>query len=113
MTNNYFVFINYALHNNGYLFVGAGGACLHIGELQLRGMDPVKARDEAVTAGLPVIDASSLDGATRIYVAACAPRVATDDKQHDAANIYTYKPLNEVAAFYQTHGATIYNIDGV
>ncbi len=101
----------------GHLKLGRGGFSLHYlneygGQSSLSGYDCDAVKQQAITAGLAVIDSRCVDFDKVARLAISGPMICvggTPDPEPWGA--FSYAPLIEVARAYAAAGGEVYNLD--
>ena len=101
----------------GHLMIGRGGFSLHYlneygGQGSLSGYDCDAVKQQAIAAGLPVIDSRCVDFDKVARLAISGPMICvggTPDPEPCGA--FSYAPLVVVARAYAAAGAEVYNLD--
>ena len=97
----------------GHLAIGPYGFSLHYGMgCRLLGYDSDIVKEEAVTAGLPVIDSRGLMFEDRYRLVVHGPLVAVGQEPDPPPyHALSYAPLRVVAAAWRAAGAEVLNLD--
>ncbi len=95
----------------GHLAIGRGGFTLHYDDSRLSGYDCDTIKQEAIEAGLPVIDSRPVPYAVLARLAVEGPMVAVNRPAHpEPWHAFSDAPLAVVATAYRQVGADIHNI---
>lgn len=101
----------------GHLKIGRGGFSLHYlneygGQSSLSGYDSDTVKQQAIAAGLPVIDSRCVDFDNVAKLAISGPMICVGGKPDPKPwGAFSYAPLIEVARTYAAAGAEVYNLD--
>lgn len=101
----------------GHLTIGRGGFSLHYlneygGQSSLSGYDCDTVKQQAIAAGLPVIDSRCVDFDNVAKLAISGPMICVGGKPDPKPwGAFSYAPLVVVARAYAAAGAEVYNLD--
>lgn len=101
----------------GHLKLGRGGFSLRYlneygGQSSLSGYDCDTVKQQAIAAGLPVIDSRCVDFDTVARLAISGPMICVGGvPDSEPWGAFSYAPLIEVARAYAVAGAEVYNLD--
>jgi hypothetical protein len=95
----------------GHLSIGRGGFEIHYKHGRLSGYDCDRLKDEAIAAGLPVIDSRNAPFDLMARLVVKGPMIAVNEPPSPRPwHAFSYAPLADVAAAYRAIGAEIHNI---
>lgn len=95
----------------GHLSIGRGGGTLHFENARLSGFDGDEVKQQAVQAGLPVIDSRRVPFEIAAQLAVHGPMVAVNREPDPAPwHGFSSAPLAVVATAYRHFGADVHNI---
>ena len=102
---------------SGHLKLGRGGFSLHYvneygGQSSLSGYDCEAVKQQAIAAGLPVIDSRCADFDKVVRLAISGPMIRVGGTpEPEPWGAFSHAPLVVVARAYAAAGAEIYNLD--
>ncbi|WP_372502292.1 hypothetical protein P7L66_12650 [Tistrella mobilis] len=100
----------------GHLTIGRGGFSLHYlneydGQSSLSGYDCDTVKQQAIAAGLPVIDSRCVDFDKVAKLATSGPMICVGGTpEPEPWGAFSYAPLVAVARAYAAAGAEVYNL---